>query len=180
MPSTELRTSLASRIQMGYVRELCNLCVSDPNLTGTLYELTSDTEKRVAVNALWVLTHVNLGDAKQLLVKHDDLIDKALAENIESKLRMELQILLTQPFDKETIRPEFIDFCLENMVNQGQPYAIRALCMKLAYEQMAHYPEMLCELRNMLEMLSGEELSPGLMSAWKRTMTLIEKKLKAI
>lgn len=180
MPSTELRTSLNSRIRMGYVRELRNLCVSDPKLTGTLYELTSDAVKRVAINALWVLTHVNSGDAKQLLVKHDDLIDKALAETIESKLRMELQILLTQPFAKETIRPEFIDFCLENMVSPGQPYAIRALCMKLAYVQMAHYPEMLCELRNMLEMLSGEDLSPGLASAWKRTMTQIEKKLKAL
>ena len=50
------------------------------------------------------------------------------------------------------------------------PYAIRAQCIKLAYEQMRRWPELLDELRQMLGMISCEPLSPGLRSAWRQVM----------
>lgn len=53
------------------------------------------------------------------------------------------------------------------------PYAIRAQCIKLAYEQMRYWPELLDELRQTLEMISCEPLSPGLRSAWKQVMKKI-------
>ena len=53
------------------------------------------------------------------------------------------------------------------------PYAIRAQCIKLAYEQMRYWPELLDELRQTLEMISSEPLSPGLRSAWKQMMKKI-------
>ena len=44
--------------------------------------------------------------------------------------------------------------------------------MKLAYEQMKYYPELLAELKATLDMLSQEPLSPALLSAknqvWKK------------
>ena len=53
------------------------------------------------------------------------------------------------------------------------PYAIRAQCIKLAYEQMRYWPELLDELRQTLNMISCEPLSPGLRSAWKQVMKKI-------
>ena len=50
------------------------------------------------------------------------------------------------------------------------PYAIRAQCIKLVYEQMRYWPELLDELRQTLEMISCEPLSSGLRSAWKQVM----------
>ena len=50
------------------------------------------------------------------------------------------------------------------------PYAIRAQCIKLAYEQMKYWPVLLNELRQTLNMISCEPLSPGISSAWRQVM----------
>lgn len=44
---------------------------------------------------------------------------------------------------------------------------------KLAYEQMRYWPELLGELRQALDMISYEPLSPGLRSAWKQVIKKI-------
>ena len=75
-------------------------------------------------------------------------------------------LLLRQPFDEEAIRTDFIDFCLMRLADPKSTYVIRAQCIKLAYEQMRHWPELFDELRQTLEMISCEPLSPGLRSAW--------------
>ena len=49
--------------------------------------------------------------------------------------------------------------------------------MKLAYEQMKYYPELLAELKATLEMLSQEPLSPALLSAKNQVMKKIKKSL---
>ena len=59
----------------------------------------------------------------------------------------------------------------------SQPYAIRCYCMKLAYEQMKYYPELLEELRMALDMLEQEVLSPGMLSAKRQIMKKIKRSL---
>ena len=49
--------------------------------------------------------------------------------------------------------------------------------MKLAYEQMKYYPELLAELKATLDMLSQEHLSPALQSAKNQVMKKIKKSL---
>lgn len=49
--------------------------------------------------------------------------------------------------------------------------------MKLAYEQMKYYPELLTELKAALDMLEQEALSPGLASAKRQVMKKIKKAL---
>lgn len=105
----------------------------------------------------------------------DQLIDRCLKEHDTTKLRLILSILLRQPFEEETVRTDFIDFCLARFTDARAPYAIRAQCIKLAYEQMKYWSELLNELRQMLDLISNEPLSPGLRSAWRQVM----KKIKA-
>ena len=95
------------------------------------------------------------------------------------KLRLILTLLLRQPFDEEAIRTDFIDFCLTRLADPKSPYAVRALCIKLAYEQMRHWPELLNELRQTLEMISCEPLSPGLRSAWRQVMKKCKYRTKS-
>ena len=73
-----------------------------------------------------------------------------------------LNLLLRQPYTEEAIRTDFIDFCLTRLADPKSPYAVRAQCIKLAYVQMRYWPELLNELRQTLEMISCEPLSPGL------------------
>ena len=81
-----------------------------------------------------------------------------------------LNLLLRQPYTEEDIRTDFIDFCLMKLTDPKSPYAVRAQCIKLAYEQMKYRPELLNELRETLELISCEPLSSGLRSAWKQVM----------
>ena len=86
-----------------------------------------------------------------------------------------LNLLLRQPYTEEDIRTDFIDFCLTRLADTKSPYAVRAQCIKLAYVQMHYWPELLNGLRQTLEMISCEPLSPGLRSAWRQVMKRIEE-----
>ena len=166
---------LSHRLSMDGINDICLLVQGEQNhsLKEQLYQLTLDDDRRVATNALWVFTHFALADNAWLYAKHDQLIDRCLNEKDATKLRLMLNLLLRQPYTEEDIRTDFIDFCLARITDARAPYAIRAQCIKLAYEQMRHWSELLNELRQTLEMISCEPLSPGLRSAWKQVMKKI-------
>lgn len=171
-----MKTLLTHRLSQSEIKQLCALVQGEhnDNLKEELYQLTLDADRRrVAVNALWVFTHFAADDNVWLFVKHDQLIDRCLKEQDTTKLRLILTLLLRQPFEEETVRTDFIDFCLARLTDARAPYAIRAQCIKLAYEQMKYWSELLDELRQTLDLISCEPLSPGLRSAWKQVMKKI-------
>lgn len=163
---------LSHRLSMDGINDICLLVQGEQNhsLKELLYQLTFDADRRVATNALWVFTHFSAVDNEWLYAKHDQLIDRCLKEQDAIKLRLMLNLLLRQPYAEEAIRTDFIDFCLMRLADPKSPYAVRAQCIKLAYEQMRFWPELLNELRQTLEMISCEPLSPGLRSAWRQVM----------
>ena len=167
-----MKSLLLHRLSMDGINEICLLVQGEQNhsLKEQLYQLTLDNDRRVAVNALWVFTHFAVVDNEWLYAKHDQLIDRCLKEQDATKLRLMLNLLLRQPYTEEDIRTDFIDYCLMQLTDPKSPYAVRALCIKLAYEQMRYWPELLNELRQTLEMISCEPLSPGLRSAWRQVM----------
>ena len=163
---------LSHRLSMDGINDICLLVQGEQNhsLMEQLYQLTFDADRRVATNALWVFTHFSAVDNEWLYAKHDQLIDRCLKEQDATKLRLMLNLLLRQPYAEEAIRTDFIDFCLMRLTDPKSPCAVRAQCIKLAYEQMRYWPELLNELRQTLEMISCEPLSPGLRSAWRQVM----------
>ena len=163
---------LSHRLSMDGINEICLLVQGEQkhSLKEQLYQLTLDNDRRVATNALWVFTHFSAADNEWLYAKHDQLIDRCLKEKDATKLRLMLNLLQRQPYLEEDIRTDFIDFCLMKLTDPKSPYAIRAQCIKLAYEQMKYWPELLNELRQTLNMISCEPLSPGLRSAWKQVI----------
>ena len=167
-----MKSLLSHRLSIDGINEICLLVQGEQNhsLKEQLYQLTLDSDRRVATNALWVFTHFVLADNEWLYAKHDQLIDRCLKEEDTTKLRLMLNLLLRQPYTEEAIRTDFIDFCLTRLADLKSPYAVRAQCIKLAYEQMRYWPELLNELRQTLEMISCEPLSPGLRSAWWQVM----------
>ena len=167
-----MKFSLLNRLSQSDINELCALTQGEhnDNLKEELYQLTLDSDRRVATNALWVFTHFSAADNEWLYAKHDQLIDRCLKEKDATKLRLMLNLLLRHPYTEEDIRTDFIDYCLMRLTDPKSPYAVRAQCIKLAYEQMKHWPELLNELRQTLNMISCEPLSPGLRSAWRQVM----------
>ena len=167
-----MKSLLSHRLSMDGINDICLLVQGEQNhsLKEQLYQLTLDADRRVATNALWVFTHFSAVDNEWLYAKHDQLIDRCLKEKDATKLRLMLNLLLRQPYTEEDIRTDFIDFCLTRLADTKSPYAVRAQCIKLAYVQMRYWPELLNELRQTLEMISCEPLSPGLRSAWRQVM----------
>lgn len=163
---------LSHRLSMDGIKDVCLLVQGEQkhSLKEQLYQLTLDNDRRVATNALWVFTHFSAADNEWLYAKHNQIIDRCLKEQNVTKLRLMLNLLLRQPYTEEDIRTDFIDFCLMRLADPKSPYAIRAQCIKLAYEQMRYWPELLNELSQTLNMISCEPLSPGLRSAWRQVM----------
>lgn len=140
---------LAHRLSQDEIKEICVLAHGKHNdhLKEQLYQLTLDDDRRVAVNALWALTHFASSDHEWLYAKRHHLIDRCIVEQDATKLRLLLALLLRQPFGKEDIRTDFMDYCLVRIADSKPAYAVRAQCIKLAYEQMRYWPELLGELR---------------------------------
>ena len=172
-----MRKKLNKKLCMDDIYEICILTHGNNCKKAHLYQLTFDEDERVATNALWVFTHFDLQNNEWLYSKHDDLIDRVLVEKNETKRRLILSLLLRQPFEEKSLRSDFIDFCITKITACSQPYAIRCYCMKLAYEQIKYYPELLTELKAAIDMLEQEPLSPGLISAKKQVMKKIKLSL---
>ena len=172
-----MRKKLNKKLCMDDIYEICILCHGNSHKKAELYQLIFDEDERVATNALWVFTHFDMQNNEWLYAKHDDLIDRVLVEKNETKRRLILSLLLRQPFEEGSLRSDFIDFCITKITACSQPYAIRCYCMKLAYEQMKYYPELLTELKAAIDMLEQEPLSPGLTSAKKQVMKKIKLSL---
>ena len=172
-----MRNQLINRLGVNDIYSLCLQTQGKENncLKEELYQLTFDENDRVSFNALWALSHFDEANNPWLFQKHNELIDRVLAEKNETKRRLMLHLLLRQPFEEESLRSDFIDFCIAKITACSQPYAIRCYCMKLAYEQMKYYPELLEELKMALDMLEQEVLSPGLQSAKKQIMKKIKR-----
>ena len=174
-----MRNQLKNRLSINDIYSLCLQMQGKENncLKEELYQLTFDENERVTYNALWTLSHFDEANNEWLYAKHDDLIDRILLEKSMTKLRLMLSLLIRQPFEEATLRSDFIDYCIAKITACSYPYAIRAYCMKLAYEQMKYYPELLTELKAALDMLEQEALSPGLASAKRQVMKKIKKAL---
>ena len=174
-----MRNQLINKLSINDIYSLCLQTQGKENncLKEELYQLTFDENDRVSFNALWALSHFDEANNPWLFQKHDELIDRVLVEKNGTKRRLMLHLLLRQPFEEESLRSDFIDFCIAKITACSQPYAIRCYCMKLAYEQMKYYPELLTELKVALDMLEQEALSPGLLSAKRQIMKKIMRSL---
>lgn len=166
----DFRSKLSRPVGIGDIREITHLVQGDDRRKQELYGLLFDDNEKVARRAAWSLCHLH--ECEWLYNKQNELIDEALACKDPGKRRVLLTILYRQPFP-ESPRTDFLDFCLERMVSKHEPPAVQSLCVKLAYEQCLHYPELLQELRTILEIMEPELLPPSIRCVRKNILTAI-------
>lgn len=173
-----LRNQLVGRIHTEDVRRIVDGMTNDDSvvIVKALYCLLSDTDRRVANNAAWVLSCSDSKVMRFLLRYQNQLIDLLIDTKDKSFSRMLFSILRRQTFEKSNLRTDFLDFCLNEIVNSNQAIAIRAHAIYVSYSLCKAYPELLNELFMMLQMLESESLSAGLRHARNTTMSAIKKK----
>ena len=173
-----LRNQLVGRIHTEDVRRIVDCMANDDGdiIMKALYCLLSDTDRRVANNAAWVLSCSDSKVMRFLLRYQNQLIDLLIGTKDKSFSRMLFSILRRQTFEKSNLRTDFLDFCLNEIINSNQAIAIRAHAIYVSYSLCKAYPELLNELFMMLQMLESESLSPGLRHARNTIMSAIRKK----
>ena len=173
-----LRNQLVGRIHTEDVRRIVDCMANDDYvvIVKALYCLLSDTDRRVANNAAWVLSCSDSKVMRFLLRYQNQLIDLLIGTKDKSFARILFSILRRQTFGKSNLRTDFLDFCLNEIVNSNQAIAIRAHAIYVSYSLCKAYPELLNELFMMLQMLESESLSSGLRHARNTIMSAIKKK----
>lgn len=142
-----------------------------------LWSLAQSDDKRTSSNALWTMTHLPVSDSEWLSSLRDQITSMLLKESDTGKKRMLLQILRRQDFNKDDLRTDLLDFCMSKINSECEPYAIRCFSLYVAFNMCRHYPELVDELDEHLDMLEENimTLSPGVRSALRQTKTNISK-----
>ena len=173
-----LRNQLVDRIHTEEVRRIVDSMAYDDGdvIVKALYHLLSDTDQRIAYNAAWVLSCSDDKVIKFLIRYQNQLIDLLIGTKDKSFARILFSILRRQTFEKNNLRTDFLDFCLNEIVNSNQAIAIRVHAIYVSYSLCKAYPELLNELFMTLQMLESETLSAGLLHARNTIMSAIKKK----
>lgn len=166
-------TLLTQKMKMPDVQVIVAWTQEDSTHLDILWSLVHSDNRRVAVNVLWVLTHLPDTENNWLQSHQEDFADMLLTESETSKKRILLQLLKVQEFNPGNLRSDLLDFCLSKINAECEPYAVRCFSLYVAFRMCRHYPELIAELEQYLDLLSQQQLSPGLKSALRQTRTQI-------
>ncbi len=171
----ELESLFSRKIGMGDIYCVVAWSQTDPCCRDMLWQLARRKDRRVSTNALWVMTHLPESDRVWLTSLQNELIDMLLSEQNTSKKRMLLQLLREQDFEPDKIRTDLLDYCFSKINSECEPYAVRCFSIYVAFRMCRHYPELVSELEQYLDIMSKQLLSPGLKSALRQTRAGISK-----
>ena len=122
---------------------------------------TTRSQDKEASNAAWALTHLPKEDNIYINMYRAELVQLAVT-TLEVPLRRLSMVLLERlEWGRDDVRTDLLDFCLEHMMLADEPYGVKALCIKLAYQQCRHYPELCAELKQCLLLMEPSELGAG-------------------
>lgn len=169
---------LDNRLSLREIKDLCEDIVFARADRNDLWAAVHSDNDRIAVNALWAMTHLPAEEAEWLYSLRQPLIDKLLREIHPSKKRIILQILREQDYTADDIPTDLLDYCLSKINAECEPYAVRCFSLYTAFKMCRHYPELLNELQQHLDLLSTQSLSPGLRSAYRQITHRINRIIK--
>ena len=169
----DFKARLSQRIGMDDINEIIRLTHDSDTRKQELYKLVIGDDEIIGYHAAWIFTHFSSQDNEWLYKKQDELIDNILFCKHGGKRRVILNLLYRQPFPNSP-RVDFLDFCLERMISSEELPGVKSLCMKIAYELCRPIPELIQELKTMLEMMDGD-LSPAIYSVRKNILKAMQK-----
>lgn len=143
------------------IKALAKSAHEDAEVRGRLFRAMLSGEGKEASNAAWALTHLPKEDNKYINMYRAGLVQLALTTPEVPLRRLSMVLLKRLEWGRDDVRTDLLDFCLEHMLLAGEPYGVKALCMKLAYLQCRHYPELCAELKQSLLLMEPSELGAG-------------------
>ncbi len=166
---------LSQKINLPEIKSVVSWASGSRDNLNILWGFARSDDRRTSVNALWTMTHLPETDVKCLVSLRNEMIDMLLAETDTGKKRMLLHLLREQEYAVGDIRTDFLDYCMSKINSECESYAVRGYCIYAAYKMSRHFPELLSELEEHLDMMQYQPLSPGLKSALRQTKSKISK-----
>ena len=137
----------------------------------TLWEITCGDDPRLAWHAVWVMEVLCKKERSMLLPYRREIVEKILANRgEEGELRLWLNISLMLLPEMEEIDVDLLNFTLDNICNMRLPVAVRAVCIKIAYQLCRREPDLLKELQAVLSMLDLKEEQAAIKCVVRKVM----------
>ena len=159
MPITEDR--LRQTFSEGGAQEIYQEVKAAGDFLGFSRQYAFSEDYRVARSALWGLTKASKEDLSQLQVILNEIIDQAMQTANSSVRRLSLNIVERLEISEDNLRTDFLDFCLEHMMDVKEFPGIQSVCMKLAFRMCKFYPELMDELKRTLEAMEIDYYKPA-------------------
>ena len=148
----------------GGAQEIYQEVKAEGDFLGFAKKYVFNQDYQVARSALWGLAKANVNELSQLQGMLDQLIDQAMQTDNSSVRRLTLNIIERLKMDKDDLRTDFLDFCLEHMASFKEFPGIQSICMKLAFRMCAFYPELMDEFKRTIEGMDIENYKPAVKS----------------
>lgn len=178
MEETDIFALLNRRIWKAEIGAVVDWAGKSKSNRETIFDFAMSGADLSQRNALWCLTHLSRTHTEWLQTKQRALIDRLLGETRTDCRRMLLQLLREQSFEKKSLPTDLLDFCLAKINSECEPYAIRAFSLYCSFKLCRHYPELIAELEQYLQLLELQPLSPGLKSALRTTRRNIARLMR--
>lgn len=172
--NTYLSVDLIGNISSFNPKRIAQHVVAD-NLMNDLVKLCFVKDQIISSRATWILWHCFELDKKMVIPYFDKLIDNLKHEYLHNGvIRNTLRL-----FQKHAVPPkkesQMLDVCYGYIKDSGQAIAVRAFAMTVIYNISLPYPELLLELKSVLNHINHPEESAGIKSRVRNTLCQIEK-----
>ena len=155
----------------GGAQEIYQEVKASGDFLGFARQYAFSQDYRVARSALWGLTKARKEELSQLQVILNEFIDQAIRTENSSIRRLSLNIIERLEMSEEDLRTDFLDFCLDHMMDVEEFPGVQAVCMKLAYRMCKFYPELMDELKRTLEAMDIDYYKPAVKCARNRILS---------
>lgn len=160
-------------MHMEDIKALAQSAQGDAKVREELFRTMLAGEGREAYYAAWALTHLPPSDNGCIDERREELVHLAIHTPEVPLRRLSMVLLERIEWGVDDVRTDLLDFCLEHMLRPDEPYGVKALCMKLAYRQCRHYPELKEELRQSLLLMEPSELGSGVKHTRNKILKLL-------
>lgn len=159
MPIIEER--LRQTFSEGGAQEIYQEVKASDDFLGFAHCYAFSQDYLVARSALWGLTKASKAELSQLQEILDKFINQAMQTDNSSVRRLSLNIVERLEMNEEDLRTDFLDFCLDHMIDVEEFPGIQSVCMKLAFRMCKFYPELMDELKRTLEAMEIDYYKPA-------------------
>lgn len=176
---SELKSELTNEIRAFKAPYLAKYILEN-NLTDELMKYALNSNHLLSSRSLWVLGHMSDIDNSVIPPFYSKLILNLKNKNLHNGVKRNT-LRLFQDYSVPKKHETFmLDKCYEYITNPKEAIAVRAFAITVVFNISKQFPELLNELKLVLEEINKPEEGPGIKSKVKNTLKNIEKALTKI